>query len=489
MTSLSDTPPTPPSNSDALIPLPPLPPDEETTQRLEVEDAETRPFVKRDEAPATEVILRPLEGEQDPADDLGFDRPLFIPMPPPPARPVAPPAPEPLTPTEEAVDKNGYERLVAATRNERPGASRLRGPRRKQDPTPPWPAEIPPPEVLFASAEHRAIEDDEEPEFDPVEEVETFDRTAEEAETFSRGASETSGEIETSPSPELVIQPDPLPMEATQQPGTTPPSVLGLVAHRDRDRTWIVLAAVSVLFSVALGILGGVLLRLVAEPVPARQREVARSTPPPKPARPPLARQRPNLELLLKQAREAAARDDHPAAYDAFGRVLTHRPDDPAALWGFAASGVELGHEHVLFLLQRSMHQKLRRKAPVLGVRLAMVNGKWKRADRLIRALPRRARYSTRVMTWTAQIWHRLGRLESARPLYKRVLRDPRLRDRRVRAEALIGLSEVLLDRNYRTGSFKRARQAREIAARLGSPALTRRIERQIIRCRQALSR
>jgi hypothetical protein len=177
-------------------------------------------------------------------------------------------------------------------------------------------------------------------------------------------------------------------------------------------------------------------------------------------------------------------RGDHGGAYLAFSKVLERASDDPLAMIGFVRNGVELGHEHLLFLLPPDADL-----AHLLGVRHWMVKGNWSQAAEAYSQLPRRLRRTILVRLWRAEILQRSGHLERSRQAYARLLDDPGLlRERRMRIEAMVGLSEVLLDREYEYASRSLARRARRALGVDEMGGLRMRIERQLDRCEAALA-
>jgi hypothetical protein len=156
---------------------------------------------------------------------------------------------------------------------------------------------------------------------------------------------------------------------------------------------------------------------------------------------------------------------------------------------GRARSGVELGRPDALPARPADAPRELGRQLPLLRVRLALIRGEWRRADRLIKRLPRPVRYRPRQMVWMALAWRGLGRVEEARYALQLVLRDPRLHDNRLKVEAMLDLSEVQLQRGQPHAAFEAARSAAVLARGLGSTALLARAEQQLARSKIALER
>jgi hypothetical protein len=191
----------------------------------------------------------------------------------------------------------------------------------------------------------------------------------------------------------------------------------------------------------------------------------------------------PSLGQLRARALRLERRGDHRGAYIAYSKIL-ERDSGDQAMKGFVRNGVELGHEHLLFLLPPDADL-----AQLLGVRLWMVKGNWSRAAEAYVRLPWRLRRTIRLRLWHAEILQRSGHLERSRHAYARLLDDPRLqRERKMRIEAMIGLSEVLLDREYEFASRSIARRARRLLGVDEMGGLRMRIERQLDRCEAALA-
>jgi len=468
MTSSSHTPPAPKPvvGTQNEPPLPSLHRsvlrEREQTERLPVDDEDrTRPFVKR-----KEVLGRGSSGDRIPTlpaweegDDLCFDRPLFVP------RPLPALPPEPARPdTSEAIDLDGYERLIAATRERASG--------NKEKPTPPWPVDVPAPETLFNQAE--------------TDDALGFDPSDPEMELM----------IEEPSPPPLIF---PFPMEATQPPGVSPPSVAA-VACRPLRRLWIAIGAAAVLGAVGVGVLAGVLLRRLSLPQPAsRPPQAAKATTLPTPRVLPargVARRRPtrppsvSTAEILARARTAERLEEHTRAFELYRQVLARDPTNVEATLGRARCGVVIGRDEGLVLLEATPSVPGRdRLLPGLRIQLALARREWRKAWRLLQRLPRARRYQPRGMVWMALVWRGIGRTEDARYALQQVLRDPRLRDDRLRLEALLRLSEVQLERRHLEDAVGRARAAAEIARRLGSTALLARVEQQVARCQIALGR
>jgi len=454
----------------------------EQTARLCISDEErTRPFVKR-----REVLAREVPPEQradgDSADDLDFDRPIFVPRP----QPALPPPPPD---TRETIDMPDYDRLVAATR-----PSGVFG---VDDETPPWPGELP--QTLFEEA--------------------GWSTESQQDETYSSGPSVAFNPGDD-PGPDPVLdEPRPLtsplhPMEATQQPGISPPSVAAILAYSGgRRRLWLWMAS-AVVLTVAIGALGGVLVRCFTtprapadsgsggltprrDPPPVEDRSSSRerrrgntvrasrgATPGPRADH---RVQHPTLQQLLQRASQATAHDEHEAAHALLLQAQSRSPDDLDVLLQRTRSSVELGLGDALGDLSRSRHPRARQLLPLLRIRLAVVRKEWRKARRLLRRLPRRARFQPRSMVWMASIWRGIGRLEDARHALQRVLQDHRLIDDRLRAEAQLQLSEILLECNRRADALTQARQALAVVRRLASTRLMARVAQQVTRCEAAL--
>ncbi len=304
-----------------------------------------------------------------------------------------------------------------------------------------------------------------------------------------------------------------LPREAPGPTGARPAAGLAPVSDRGLDALavtagkrsllpWIFLG-VAVVVSVAL--IAGVVVRrslerrspvvatssrratapVVVKPAPP-PRGVARPIAPLKPASSPdspvdaaLVAQLPRAPLLLR-------RGDYRGAFAIYAAVLAQNPDDPLALAGYARSGVEIGSKSALSRLSRSAlpsHQQLSRE---LRVRLLIVAGKWAEADAAWRRLRRATRERPEIRLLLAQIRHGEGRIELAREVYQQLVDDD-FRDPALRVAALLGYSEVLLARSYRTQACRFARGAQRAlkAARLEGGPLAARVEAQLERCRR----
>jgi hypothetical protein len=461
-----DTPPTPLPTVGSATPPVPLPAvvragracEQEDTERLAVpEDARTRPFVRRAAAAQREASLRDTPPEPTPSDELDFDRPLF---------PVKLAPPE----TKEAIDPDGYDRLVAASADG------------DLAPTPPWP-KAPPPAILFDGDGTPLVPP-------PV--------TADIARGFFADPAAEDTDAETLSNVQepsfLVPLPSPLPLEATPAPGSSPPSAPWVEAYPfSGKRALAVAAVVAVLIAIVVGVLAGVVLRRLTTPTttpaaapPSPVAAASRTSTPPPPAkkRPTRALPAPSVEGILARARDLAAREEHGRAFALFASALAADPANAAAASGYAASGVELGRGEVLDLLRRSRRAEHRALLPVLEVRLAMVNRRWDRADRLYSELPRRDQEQLRPLLWRAEIWRARGWPDRARRTYLRVLGEPTARRSVERIEAMLGLSEILVTRNRRSEAAWYARRALAFATTLGADHLRKRIHDQLGRCR-----
>ena len=156
------------------------------------------------------------------------------------------------------------------------------------------------------------------------------------------------------------------------------------------------------------------------------------------------------------------------------------------ALAGYARSGVELGSREALSRLSRSVlpsHQLLGR---VLLVRLLTVAGKWREADAAWRRLPRATRERPAIQLLLAQIRRGEGNVEVARQIYQQLVEEAP-RDPVLRVAALLGYSEVLLARHFRTKASRFARGALRAlkAAQLEGSPLAAQVQAQLERCRR----
>ena len=348
------------------------------TRRISIaDDDRTRPFVRRDALPNTPP-------DPEPADDLGFDRPLF-PPPLPGLTPVVP-LPSLASPdrpdTRESIEIAHYDRLVAATRREPPHAHPL-------------------------------------------------DR-----DTFSTGPSVVFAPGVSGPEP-VISDPWPLaqpphPMEATQRPGSSPPSVAATIFPGRRHIITPLMAA-AVLLAIAIGVLAGYLLRTFTAGTERPERSTV-------PAPSPLLRR---TFTSRPRPRQTPIRTPAPAAPRA---TRTPRP-------------------------------------PVPAIQQALARRQWRRAQRLLRTLPRHVRYQVQPEVWQAEVWHGIGRLADARYALQQVLRDSRLTNASLRLAATLRLSIVLLQCERRSQALRRAREALALAHQQGSDDLVARAEQQIARC------
>jgi hypothetical protein len=398
------------------------------------------------------------EAGDDPADDLGLDRPLF------PRRPDGD--------TAEEIDVARYDQLVAATRTERPTVELRPLPR-------PASAAIASvsPQAVFEITPAGGGSD-----LEPPEEEET-------AAWRPRVATGPGAAFDpTGPTP-LIIDPPPRYDAAIT---TSPVAVCG---PPPRQRPWVLFLCASAIIGVGAGLGAAALLlhRSSAPSVPSGRGALNRERAAVSPlaaSRGELQRQRRpapvaplDVSRLLARARSLAEADQHQAAHDAYAEVVARAPRHLEALVGRASAAVELGRSEALDALQ-SMWLAPHRAA-MLRVRLSMVRGEWRRAEKRLLRLPRYLRYQPPQMLWMAEIWRAISRFDEARRIYRHVLHDPRPTSARLRAQAHLALSELLLTRD-RGQAVAEAIEARRLAAQQPSVELRARVERQLQRC-QAL--
>ena len=195
-----------------------------------------------------------------------------------------------------------------------------------------------------------------------------------------------------------------------------------------------------------------------------------------------------SLQDLLRAARDLAAHEDHRAALQLFARALAQAPNSSAAAIGYAKSGVELGDGSAPKKLATLTGAARGSLQPMLSMRLAMVRGNWRLAERRFRALSRRERSQLQPMIWMAEIWRQRGRVDDARRIYLHVLkRDPRLQPGKLRALVQIGISELLYELKSTESSAKYAREALREVDGLQIDPLEKRIRRQLERCHVAV--
>jgi hypothetical protein len=449
MRSSSDMPPTPPPPtplpiSDEITPLlAPLPIDDVTSstllehQRELADDERTRRFLSASD-----------EVGDDPADDLGLDRPLF------PRRPESDPA--------EEIDVARYDRLVAATRAKCPTLE-LR------------------PRQVTASVTPQAVFEitpvGGQPDAEPPEEGTALRRPR--IATGPGLAFDPTGQT-----PVIVAPP-------RYDAGVTTRSIASCTS-RTRRRPWLLFLSVSALVGVGAGL--GAVAIILHRPIPAAPLASRSALAPQRLAAPaavtaprgaPVA---PATETVLDVARALARgrllseTDQHQAAYEVYAQTLARAPHHLEALVGKASAAVELGRSAALDELQRTRPHR----AALLRIRLSMVRGEWWRAKGHLLRLPRNLRYQPQQMAWMAEISRAVHRLEEARGIYRHVLRDPRPTSARLRAQVHLALSELLLATDP-PQALAAAARARQLAAQQPSDVLRARVERQLQRC-QALA-
>jgi hypothetical protein len=408
-----------------VTPTPMLPVEEPTCRIVYESTAEsTMPHFKslqeRDtpRVPGNGVLGPALDETPLPADDLGFDRPLF--------------GGDRDHATKEA-ETPEYRALIASTRSDDCPLDEL-------IPTPPWPRDALPQEALF---EH--------------------------------------------------------PQPAGPTNDSYPPAFCyeggGETVHTGRWTTWRWLLAGGVATLIIWAVVIGLLVQrsrnpeetrpsLRARPAPQRTK---RASPVPPPSR---RREVLRPEQAVKTATHLMQQRDFVGAHLMYAAALEVSPHHQRALEGYARSGVELGHEHVLERLRRSGSTALRRLEPELHVRLWMARKNWARAAEAMRDLPRRRRRrEPGLQLLQAELLHHSGRLERARKAFAALVERRHRLARRHRVEALIGLSEVLLKRNYRTASRSNALRALRVLGSDDLGGLRRRVELQLQRCAVALAR
>jgi hypothetical protein len=261
---------------------------------------------------------------------------------------------------------------------------------------------------------------------------------------------------------------------------TYPPVRLALAPRR--SPLWVIIPVAAMIGA------GGVTAILVAvaptdstpAPPSAQQPRVhrPRTQAPAKPRSTPAA-PHPGVDQLLARARASLEREDYAAALADIRRVARISRGHAEARRSMARAAVELGHADALSVLDKT-DGPLRE---VLAVRLAMVRQEWATATRLLAALPRPLRHQPQQVLWLAEIWRRRGWLLDARGVYRRLVRDPRYQEPRLKAEAALGLSEVELRLKDRTSALKHARAAVRAAQDSPSHVLRDRAKRHLELC------